>query len=399
MNNIKIGVIFLLIDLGDIMTKLSQNIDNEPEELNDEELEVVAKKKIKIAWIVALAVFAVCFVGTFIFLSLKNKKTDNPLDHIKLGQYKGLTYSSQDLIVTDVDIKKEIDRLADNKSTYEELSDRFGSQVLEDDIVFCNYVARLDGEVLEEGSGYFELGSGYVAACESALLGKVVRDTFVINAKVPENYIDEKLAELVGEKVEFEVLINHIAAKNAPTVDDAFAVSVSNGDIESVSELNGYIREKLTKGKEEAAHAAIESELLKKVIDDSKFTDIDGMVEEYYTTIHKTYEDIAVAYNFSFEEYIRKFYQTDVASFEAQLRDTMTDLVKEQLVLKAIADKEKIAIEAGSDQYKKYMEKYLLEYEYDDEKTFLENYGEESVKESMLYDAAIDLVIEAAVAE
>jgi trigger factor len=70
----------------------------------------------------------------------------------------------------------------------------------------------------------------------------------------------------------------------------------------------------------------------------------------------------------------------------------MNDLVKEQLVLKSIVQSEGLTI--TDDIYQKYIAEYLEDYGYTDEESFLDYYGEDSVKESMLYDYAIDFVVD-----
>lgn len=355
--------------------------------------EALQKEKFRFWWKVLLAVFAVACIGTIIYFAFF--KDDS---HVKLGKYKGLTYTLIDVSVSDEDVKKEKERLINMKVTYEKLTDRDGTAVAEGDIVNCSYKAKLNGEVLEEGSGNFEIGSGDFKDFEDKLVGKIVGDTVTISVTIPEGYETiSKLEGSAGEVVDFEVSINFVSEKKVPELTNELVKVITGGECQAVDAFDSYIKDTLAKKKESDAETQIIHELLDKIINDSEFKDMDELVQEYYDTMYETYVSAAKLYELSMGEYVKQFYSMELEEFQKELKGTMVDLVKEQLVLEAIIKEEKLKL--SSERYDTYLAQYMEDYGYTDKSAFIEYYGADAVEESMLYDYAIDFILDNAVAE
>lgn len=355
--------------------------------------EALQKEKFGFWWKILLAVFAVACIGTIIFFAFFKDES-----HVKLGKYKGLTYTSIDVSVSDEEIKNERERLINMEVTYVKLTERDGTPVEEGDIVNCSYKAKLNEEILEEGSGNFEIGSGEFKDFEDKLIGKLVGDTVTISVTIPEDYETiSALEESAGEVVDFEVSINYVSEKKVPELTNEFVKEITNGACQSVDAFDSYIKDALAEKKESDAETEIIHQLLDKIIDASEFKDMDELVQEYYDTMYDTYVSAAKLYELSMGEYVKQFYSMELEEFQKELKGTMVDLVKEQLVLEAIIEEENLKL--SSERYDTYLAQYMEDYGYTDKSAFIEYYGAEAVEESMLYDYAIDFIVENAVAE
>ena len=363
------------------------------------EAEEAMKQKYSSTWKILLVLLFAAIIVVVIVLLMK-KKTDNVEKHVTLGEYKGLTYTAVDTNVSDAEIDEIIQKGIDRKTSYELAEDRAGTLAEPGDIVNCSYVATYEGKNLESGSGNFEIGSGAFPEFENAISGSKIGDSISIKAVVPDNYTGiEGLESSSGVSVDFDVTLNYICIRHVPELDDDFANELTGGKCTTAAGLKDYYREKLENEKQESAMADIKQELIDKLIATSSFNDIDGMIEENYNTVHKTYEDMAEVKQVSLEEYVEEFYQSELADFEKNLRETMEELVKEQLVLQAVAEKEKLEVKKDSEIYKKMLEEYMKDYGYADKDQFLADYDEKSVLQSMTYDRAIDFIVASAKAE
>jgi trigger factor len=379
--------------------ELINNENNTQNIGNDINTEAETKNYFKKYWYFLLVVFVVAAVIIIVaFMAKKNSASDAVEDHVVVGQYKGLTYTPIDTSVSDEEVQAEIQKVVDNKTKYEKLDDRTGTTAVDGDIVNCTYSATLNGEVIEEGTGNFEIGSGEFSEFEDAIKGKVIGDSITVVATIPEDYAGSTaLKDVAGAEVSFEVTLNFVSQRIVPEITDDFVSEVTKNECKSADDYADYVRSTLEEENIEEADAQISQELIEKIIDSSEFIDIDDMVQEYYDTMYSTYEDAAKAYDLGMEDYIQEYYSISLEEFKNQLSEAMNDLVKEQLVLKSIVQSEGLTI--TDEIYQKYIAEYLDDYGYTDEASFLEYYGEDSVKESMLYDYAIDYVVENSVAD
>lgn len=372
----------------------NQEMTNENDSSNEGFVIENKKKKMTKNVIIAVVVVAlIAIIGIVLYFALRD---DSP--KVTLGQYKDLTYKAINTSVSDSEIQEEIDRVIKSKVSYKKLDDREGTPLVEGDIANCSYKALYDGKVVEEATGNFVIGQGDFKAFEEAILGKNVGETVTVIAEIPVDYKgSEALESVAGKEVSFDVKINFVSLKNVPEITDEFVNTVTNGECTSAAAYRDYVKTKLENKKKEAADTEIVRELTTKVIEGAKFEKIDEQIDEYYNTMYSTYESAAKHYELSMDDYTKQFHEMNLDDFKAKLKETMSDLVKEQLVLKKIAEVEKL--EVNKDKYDELMNQYLKEYGYTDVSEFVDYYGEESIEESMLYDYAIEFILKNAKAE
>lgn len=365
------------------------------------------KEKYKKTQKLLLIVFAVLTLGVLIYVIAFGGKKDtdaskyiseNASKHVTLGEYKGVAYTKYDTSVSDEEIENTINDYITRNTTYAIDESRKGTLIEDGDIVSISYTAQGENGTIENGSTNFEIGLGNFPEFEDAVRGQKVGDIVSLTAVVPEeNTIIKGLEGMGGKPVKFEITLNYVTIRTVPERNDELAEKISDGECTSYDGLKDYFYEKYKNEREATAKAKKEEELITTVIANSEFKDIDWIVEKQCESVRNTYEELAENSGMTFEEYIEKYYADSVDTFEKELKETMVDVVKEQLVLQAVADKEKLSIKKKSDEYREYLQRYMKDYGYAEEKKFLEDYGEDAILQSMTYDKALNFIVENAV--
>lgn len=82
----------------------------------------------------------------------------NASEYVKLGQYKGLTIKGASTKVTDQDVEDQVNELAQDNASYEEIKDR--KTVQKDDYLNVDYTTTINGK---ENSRLFRQQSRYAS--------------------------------------------------------------------------------------------------------------------------------------------------------------------------------------------------------------------------------------------
>ena len=302
--------------------------------------------------VLLIAVMAVAFAGCGKSERLLyNVKLE---DYIKLGEYKDLTVDtkSDDYIAY---YNAQMDNDIQNQQLYAKLNE---GKVQKNDIANIDYVGKKDGVAFEGGTadGYdLTIGSGsFIEGFEDGLIGVEIGSTVDLNLTFPENYGNE---ELNGAAVVFTVKVNYVQRAKEP---------------------KDYCKDLGFKSLEE-----YEDDLKKRA---AKECLIDMIVEK--TKITKYSEnDVDTLYNFEYEQ-MNTYYTNNygmgiesvLSSYGMTAEDFKNDLLensiypqsKEQMVLYAIMDEEKISV--TQEDIDKYIDKMVAENEGVDRETLKEYY-------------------------
>ena len=194
---------------------------------------------------------------------------------VTLGEYKGIEVEVEKAEVTEEDVKAELDKVLDQNSRLVEVSDRaveMGDQVVID---FDGFV---DGEAFEGGKGEdydLTIGSGsFIDTFEDQIVGMNIGDDKEINVTFPEEYHSE---DLKGKPAMFKVALKAIKAKELPTLDDEFAMDVSEFD--TLEEYKADIEKNLLESKENAAKQEKQQKVMEAVIANAAMDMPEAMVD------------------------------------------------------------------------------------------------------------------------
>lgn len=256
----------------------------------------------------------------------------------KLAAYKDLKTDAKLKRVLVADVEAELKKLAlDNAELVEEeKAAEMG------DTANIDFVGLMNGEAFEGGSakGFdLELGSHkFVPGFEEQIISHKAGDKFDVALTMPENYP----APLTNKPVVFKVTLNSVKVKQIPEINDEFATTLSGKYVaKDLEELKAKIKENLSAAaKENFKNAKLNSYLL-QIRDNSEFV----IPTEYITELVKDRKENdanAIAQQgLSLEEYL-KLTNNTMEAYEASLKAGVESELKNQLVLQALAEAEKI---------------------------------------------------------
>ena len=154
-------------------------------------------------------------------------------------EYKGLKAVRETLVVSDVQVDRQIEKLLEQNMKSIVVTGR--PSQLEDELVL-DYAGFCEGVQFEGGTAEKQtlvLGSGmFIPGFEEQLLGKNAGEEVDVHVTFPEQYHAENLA---GKPAVFKCKIHEIRVKTKYNADDDFAREV--GGCESFAEFREALRE------------------------------------------------------------------------------------------------------------------------------------------------------------
>ncbi len=297
-----------------------------------------------------------------------------------LGQYKGIEVTKQDTTVTDAELDQRIASILKANPEIIEITDRPAES---GDTVNIDYVGMKDGVAFDGGTaeGYdLELGSGtFIDGFEDGLIGASTGDELSLNLTFPENYGNSDLA---GQAVVFDVTVNKIEQKKDAILDDAFVQRVS--DYSTVDEFRANTLETMQSEKEQSAAQQVEDDAFEAAVNNSEYSLNEAAVEQQYNNQLTYYENMFSSYGFTMESYAEMIGQTE-DEFKETLHTAAETAIKQQLLIKAVAEKEGITIDDADRES-------LAEQYGTDVQTLQDTYGEDMVDETALIYKVVEFI-------
>lgn len=305
---------------------------------------------------------------------------------VKLGKYKGIEIPKIEYNVSDEDIEKEIEAIADKNSRLVTVEDR---AVEDKDVAVIDFEGFVDGVAFDGGKAEnheLEIGShSFIDGFEDQVIGMKVGEEKEINVKFPEKYFSEDLA---GKDAMFKVKLHEIKKKELPTIDDEFAKDVSEYD--TLEELKASIRKRDEEENEHRAKHEKEDAAIKAVCDNAEVDIPSGMIETELSRIMQDM-DMNLSYQgLNLAKYLQMIGKTE-EDFKKDYEEQAKESVKSRLVLEAVSKDAKIEV-TDADIAAKLEE---LAKSYGKSKEELEKNEElkKYVKENLSYEKTIDYIL------
>lgn len=328
-----------------------------------------------------------------------NDKEYDASDYVTLGEYKGIEVKLESTYeVAEEDVKSYIESLLAYYPAYED-SDK--TTVENGDFVNIDYEGLQDGVAFSGGTAQgtvLEIGSNsFIDGFESGLIGANVGDTVSLNLTFPEDYQN---TEMAGQAVVFNVTINKIVNKVDITYDtmtDQYVLdNFSASGYETVEDLKNGIKEEMNASNESSKESDTQSAILEKLkevctVDSLPEGVLDERVKEYKEQLETALKE---NYDMEVEDYLTAINKTQ-EDFDTEITDYMQQNLEMELILTAIADKEKI--EVDEEGYKTYLADLVTSGGYESEDALLEEYGEDYIKNIYRNNKAMEFVEENAV--
>ena len=356
-------------------------------------------KKLLIGSGVVVAIVAVIAI-ILVFVNNKQSKEYNYdlSKYVKVGNYKGLEYTSQKASVTDEEVDVEIQRRLQKAAKTE--NSKTG-KVENGDTINISFVGKIDGKEFEGGSsestditvGTTQMIDGFV----EGLIGKNVGESVTLNLKFPDDY---GKTDLQGKAVEFKVTINSKKKISVPKLNASFVKK--NSKYKTVKEYKEGVKKELLNQKQKSIDSTVKQELWSRIINKSKAKKYpEKELNEAMSQANKleeSYKAQAQNYGMEWETYLKTVMRTDKKGFEKLKQEYAKNIVFNRMVMYSIARSENISL--SNREYKKEILKILEDNVYDEEsfkKAFgkdIETYADEqNWRQKILFDKVLDKVM------
>ena len=318
----------------------------------------------------------------------------DPMKYVVLGKYKDLSVDVTKFEITDQDVEDEVnidyELLVDEKDLFEKAEE---GTIKEGDTVNIDYEGRIDGAVLDGGTGNYdlEIGSGsFIEGFEDQLIGVAVGDTVDLNVTFPEDYGAEYLA---GKDAVFTVTANYI--RTMPELTNELVSRMTDGEYTTIDSYREYERGKLTKDAEENQKAEANTGLMTQLYNTCKVESLPEDLVDYAVKQTKNqYIQMAQMYGMTYEDMVA-MYGVDEETFLSYIHDDIEASLKQEIILKGIAAQENITISEA--EYQKGAAKYAETYGMESVAAFESYYPRKEIEGSLLQNKTLDFVRENAV--
>lgn len=306
---------------------------------------------------------------------------------VKLGKYKGVVADKTVYEVSEEDIEKEINLMADRNSRMVTVEDRAAQM---GDTAVIDFVGSVDGVEFEGGKAEnheLQLGSNtFIPGFEDQVAGMKVDEVKDINVTFPEEYFSKDLA---GKAAVFKVTLHEIKVKELPVIDDEFAKDVSEFD--TLAELKADVKAKKEEQNALRSKSELEEAVVKAISEASEVDIPAGMVDVEVENMAQDMDRRLSYQGINLEQYLKMVGQT-MDDFKKQNEPAAKDSIKYRLVLEAIAKDAKVEV---SDEEVDAKIKELAEtYGRKEDELKANTELVENIKESLKSEKVITMVVE-----
>lgn len=258
---------------------------------------------------------------------------------VTLGEYKGIEVTKDPVEVTDEELQQAIDQ---DLAAHEKKVD-VDREVKDGDVVNIDYAGTKDGVAFDGGTakGYdLTIGSNqFIDGFEDGLIGAKKGDKVSLNVTFPENYQNKDLA---GKPVVFEVTVNSVQEKQVPELNDAYVQE--NTKSKTVDEYKEETKQTLLKSKNDAAEQKVKNDIYTAISANCKVEPEQKAIDANYDNLIARYTNQAAAYGMDFTTFITAFTGMKEEDFKTAAKTQAEEIVKQRLIVSAIAEKEKLAV-------------------------------------------------------
>jgi trigger factor len=313
---------------------------------------------------------------------------------IKVGEYKGVEVLLDPVNITDEDVDRQIAINLENAAEYEQIET---GTVKSGDTVIVDYVGTVDGQEIENGSiknMSISVGSGkFMPEFEDALIGHSIGETVNFDISYPDDY---QAAEIAGKTVTFTVTLKSILVVNIPELSDEWVAA--NTDASTVAEWKALVKQQLETQADYEQESKKSDLLWEKIMEGSEVLYYpEGPMKYYNDNYIKYYKEMAEANGSTIDDYLAQ-YGISYEQFTADAKNNAEMSVKTDLAFHYICEKEKITV-SDTEFLTKANEFFEVYYKnnYETFEDFINDYGENTIKLSVLYEKMLNWLVENAV--
>lgn len=311
-------------------------------------------------------------------------------EYIKVTDYKTIEIDKvKETKVTDEMVDQQIDGLLEQYGKKVDIKDR---PVESGDIAIIDYKGYLDGEAFDGGSEEGKelvIGSkSFIEGFEDGIIGHNIGDNFDLNLTFPEDYN----GDLAGKDVVFNVTVKNIQQSQKAELNDDFVKELSE-DSKTVEEYRKEVKKGLEEQYKTQTKSIILEEGWKVLVEKAEIVkkptkEIDDVIKE----MSDYYKSMAQSYGMEFPDFLTNYMGMTEEEFEKESKKAAEDSVKQKMIIKLLAEKENLT--PSKEEYKKKFKELAKEQGSDDVDAFVEQYGEETLKDYVLQDIVSDWLVD-----
>ena len=261
------------------------------------------------------------------------------MPQVTVGDINSIKVTREKITVEKKEVDHLLEHLAKSRSK-EKLVDR---PAKDKDLVKLDYNISIAGVSQEDGqqkdfAAY--LGEKHmVPGFEESILGLKKNEHKKFDVKFPDDYFQKNFA---GKTCQFNVTINGVYEIEIPKLDDTFAKSL--GQFKNLEELKAQIKNNVINEKTTEQNKKIEKEIFEKLIKVSKIETIPDQIidSEVHNLTHEIEADLAQR-GLDIKTWLTNI-KKGMEEFTKDLRPQAKTRVKSALLIKQIAQQEKISI-------------------------------------------------------
>lgn len=185
---------------------------------------------------------------------------------VELSDFSKIKVEKLSAEVSAKDIDKMIETLREQRQTWDEVK----RQAKKGDMLTIDYTGRIDGKEFQGGSAEGSnliLGSDrMIPGFEKGLLKKKSGETVILDLEFPEDYRNQEVA---GKAVQFEVLVNKVAAPVLPELNEEFfaVFGIEEGGEEA---FRKEVAENMARELKNASRTKLKNQVIESLIKQNK---------------------------------------------------------------------------------------------------------------------------------
>ena len=340
------------------------------------------RKKIITTWILCIGVMAV-IVGC--------KKGELKNEYILISQYKGIEIrKSESVEVLEEEINVELENILINMEKIEIT----GRAAKIGDYVTIDFEGRKDdGLPFDGGTGQGStilLGNaGFVEGFEESIVGRRSGDTFELELTFPDPYVMNP--SMAGQSARYVITLHKIG--EMAKWSDELVQSMEEIQAQSLEEYKKEIEKKLKEEKESSVKLEQQNTIWDILSENTIVVELpkEEVVKkaEYFENQHK---QSAKMYEMEWKDFLEQVLHMDETEFSQKNVKRAEEKVKQELIVKLIAKKERL--ELSEEEYTKKLEELVLVYQYESLEVMLEIMKEEEARMQVLSNVVGEWLLE-----
>ena len=311
-------------------------------------------------------------------------------EYITLPDYSVYTTEEPSVSITDGAVDKEIQarlEAAAKQETVKEGTAEKGDKVLVD---FKGTLEDGSSPAGMNASDYeITLGNGgFIDGFEEGIFGTAIGETVTLDLEFPDPYPNN--SDLAGKPVTFEITVKSKVVSIVPELDEAFIKA--NSDVKTEAEYRDVVKAELEQLEYDNQLYNLKRAIYEQIVEEAEVLQYpEGSVDEQIELLDADYK--ATAENYGYEDwnqFLTDYFNIDQAEYDEQLRIVAESLVKQELIIYSIAEKE--AMEVSDEEYQTSIDEMLDEAGLD-EATFETYFGMTIYEYAEAYSLYRDLLL------